>query len=257
MNGSGTSGGGGSVPSSVGGLTAPARWKLARRSATDATPVAAVREGVDDLVAIEEEDVVGGVDHTLGDEPVAHRQDEATEHADVQLVDVEGVVLGEREAVPRRLVELVELGQRLGIVGELLAQLGQQLLAGGDVVLVLDLGVLALVEVDHRPDAGQRDRRILAPRHVGEVVHGVAAPAELEQELVELTAEVPALVALVEGAEQLDSPPCCRTAAVSVGLATTVRLSAHRPRAASTERVWKPCSVRYASVGSSGCITLS
>ena len=151
MNGSGTSGGGGSVPSSVGGLTAHARSKLARRSATDRTPVAAVREGVDNLVAIEEVDVVGGVDHTLGDEPVADREDEAAEHADVQLVDVEGVVLGEREAVLRRLVELVELGQRFGIVGELLAQIGDQLLAGGDVVLVLVLGVLALVEVRSSP----------------------------------------------------------------------------------------------------------
>ena len=195
--------------------------------------------------------------HALVDEPVADGEDEAAEHADVQLVDVEGVVLGEREAVLRRLVELVELGQLLGVVGELLAQVGEQLLAGGDVVLVLELRILALVEaIDHRLMLANGIDGSSRHGHVGEVVHGVAAPPELEQELVELAAEVAALVALVERGEQFVTL-LAREQLLERRAGHAVRLSAHRPAAASTERVWKPCSVRYDSVGSSGCTTLS
>ena len=42
---------------------------------------------------------------------------------------------------------------------------------------------------------------------------------------------------------------------VSVGLALAMLRSSHMPWLASTERVWNPCRIWYASVGSSGCIT--
>ena len=74
-------------------------------------------------------------------------------------------------------------------------------------LLVLRLGVLAVGQLHQRADAGERDRRVLPPRHVGEVVHGVVTPAELEEELVELPAEVAAFVAVVEGGQQLGAVP--------------------------------------------------
>ena len=48
-----------------------------------------------------------------------------------------------------------------------------------------------------------------------------------------------------------------RNASDSAGLALTLRLSSHRPRLTSTERVWKPWRVWYDSVDSAGCITSS
>ena len=191
------------MPSAVGGTTAQARSKLARRSATNRAPIAAGAKRLDHLVAIEEEHVVRGVDDALLHQTVAHGEHEATEHADVQLVDVEGVVLGEREAVPRRFVELVELGHLLRVVSQLLPQPAHELLAADDTLLVEGLRILALVEVDHRGDAGQGDRRVLAPGDVGQVVDGVVPPSELEQVVVELGAEGPSLVSGVERGEHL------------------------------------------------------
>ena len=147
--------------------------------------------------------VVGRVEDALVHQPVADGLHEAPEHAHAELVDVEGVVLGQREAVHRRLVELVELLQQVRVVGQLGPSLGHQLLAGLHPVLVEQLGVLAVVELHQRADAGERDGRILPPRDVGQVVDRVAAPAELEEEVVELAAEGPALVGGVEGLEHL------------------------------------------------------
>ena len=110
-----------------------------------------------------------------------------------------------------------------------LPQLGEQLLAGGHVLPVLRLGVVAVGQLHQRPDAGQRDRRILPPRHVGEVVHGVVTPAELEEEVVELPAEVAALRRCRRGRPSRSGPSVVSNSSFNVGLASAVRLSAHRP----------------------------
>ena len=188
----------------------PARsWPAARRRSRAGRRRSV--EGVDDLVAVEEEHVVGRVDDALGDEPLADGEHEAAEHADAQLVDVEGVVLGEREAVLRRLVELVELRRA-----------SRDRRRAWPAALASSSSRVADAAAGTGPrgprcrrgsiiagDAGQRDRRVLPPRHVGEVVHGVAAPAELEQELVELAAEGPALLGRRRARPSSSSAPSC------------------------------------------------
>ena len=128
--------------------------------------------------------------------PTAER--EPAEHADAELVDVERVVLGDREAVAGRLVELLELGELVGIAGQLRPRLGEQLLALADRLPVQQLGILGVVQADEAGDARHRDRLVLTPRDVGEVVDGVAAPPELLEERAQLLVERAAVVGLVE-----------------------------------------------------------
>ena len=183
------------------------------------------------------------------DEAVADREREAAEHADAELVDVERVVLGEREAVAGGLVELVELGELVGIAASFDRAFGQQLLALADCLPVQQLGILGVVQADEAGDARHRDRLVLPPWDVSEVVDGVAAPPELLEERRELLVERSTVVGLVERGHDLVRRRLRRKSFDSVGLSFTIRLSAHIARLASTERVWKPCSVWYASVG--------
>ena len=258
MNGSGTSGGGGGVPSSVGGLTAHARSKLARRSATVARRSPPSGEGVDQLVAVEVEDVVGVVDDALVDEPLADGQGEAAEHADEQLVDVEGVVLGEREAVARRLVQLVELGQRVRVVGEHCSAGWPAAPRGGPPAG----GTAARGPRCRRRRRGRRcwpagsSDPPATGRRRGRTRRRGASRTRTGTRRAAGGRPVPRRWRRAPPAARWG--PSWRTARAGCGSAPDdVRLSAHRPRAASTERVWNPCRVWYDSVGSSGWTTLS
>ncbi len=93
--------------------------------------------------------------------------------------------------------------QLLRIARQLRPGLGEQLLPLLDRPPVVHLGIFAVVEPHEASDARERDRLVLAPGDVGEVVHRVTAPAELLEELAELLAECPPVVALVELGDDL------------------------------------------------------
>ena len=134
MNGSTKSpgwGGGGGVPRMSGGCALPHASSSALRSSTSRLVVGAVGHRVADFAVEQEEDVVALGDATVAGERGADGADEAAEQHHAHLVDVEGVVLGERVGVLGGVEQLLELGQLVGIVGELGADLGRQLLTPG------------------------------------------------------------------------------------------------------------------------------
>ncbi len=139
--------------------------------------------------------------------------------------------------VLRGVEELVELGALLRVVGELGLDLGGEILAMLDGTLVLDHRIVVVGHVDVASDVAQRDRRVLPPRHVGDVVDGVTAPAEVVQVLVQLVEERTSLVGLGQLRGEIAGMVLVEQL-VQRGTVAAMRLSRHRPWAASTGRVW-------------------
>ena len=253
MNGSGTSGGGGGLPS-VGRRRRrlAARSMLARRSATVARWSPPSAERGDDLVAVEEEDVVGLVDDALGHEPLADGEAEPAEHADEELVDVEGVVLGEREAVAGR------------------ARRARRTWPASRARRPAWPGPRRAAPRAGRPSAGRRPRGPRSRRAPScwrcSPAGSTGSPARARRRgRRRRRGASRSRTGTRRAAAGTPGPPRWRRAlpgrssgavvsnsSFSAGLARTVRLSAHSPRLASTEVVGKPWSVWYDSVGSSG-----
>ena len=108
------------------------------------------------------------------------------------------MILGDGEAVAGGLVELFESGELVGLAGQLRPRLREQLLALADCLPVQQLGILGVLQADEAGDARHRDRLVLPPWDVSEVVDGVAAPPELLEERAQLLVERSTVVGLVE-----------------------------------------------------------
>jgi uncharacterized MAPEG superfamily protein len=123
-------------------------------------------------------------------------------------------------------------------------------LAGLDRGLEADIGVGILAKLDIALQRVQRDERVFPPGRVCQL-EGIAAPAELVQVGAKRAQEMAPLLRALELRDQWGGS-CSSNTLLSAGLWTMVRLSFHKPLLVSSERVRKPWSKRYGSVGSSG-----